>query len=119
MLSGDAFWMHYAYLLQFPPGMHRLVTSFMMTGPQLSVLFDTYFVYTYLFQLEQTKFTRKEDLIWYLMVVGSIIIVGAFSFVPPRVFGGLFPQPPPLAPYPKAQCAPHKSARIVVLPLQL
>lgn len=83
MLSGDAFWMHYAYLLRFPPGLHRLVTSFMMTGPQLSVLFDTYFVYTYLSQLEQTKFTRKEDLIWYLMVVGSIIIVGAFSFVLP------------------------------------
>lgn len=118
MLPGDAFWMHYAYLLKFPPGLHRLVTSFMLTGPQLSVLFDTYFVYTYLSQLEQTKFTRKEDLIWYLMVVGSVIIVGAFSLFS-RASGGLFRQPLLLAPYSKAHCAPHISARIVLLPLQL
>ncbi|KAI0002312.1 Der1-like family-domain-containing protein [Xylariaceae sp. FL0662B] len=76
MLSGNPFVFHYLFLLKFPPEIHRLVTSFLLTGPNLSVLFDTYFVFTYLSQLERnnSKFTRKEDLIWYLMFVGGVII---------------------------------------------
>ena len=78
MLSGKPFYFHWRLLWAFPPGIHRFVTSFLLTGPGLSVLFDTYFVFTYLSQLEKnnSKFTRKEDLIWYLMFVGTIIIVG-------------------------------------------
>ncbi|ORY71513.1 Der1-like family protein [Pseudomassariella vexata] len=77
MVSMEPFLFHYMFLLKFPPGIHRLVTSFLVTGPQLGVIFDTYFLYTYLSQLEKTnsKFTRKEDLIWYLTFVGSFIII--------------------------------------------
>ncbi|KAK7959529.1 uncharacterized protein PG986_004383 [Apiospora aurea] len=76
MLSSSPFYFHWRLLRAFPPGIHRVVTSFLLTGPGLSVLMDTYFVFTYLSQLEKSnsKFTRKEDLIWYLMFVGGIII---------------------------------------------
>jgi len=76
-LSMDPFFFHYMYLFKFPPAIHRLVTSFLLTGPQLSVIFEPYFVYSYLSQLEKgnSKFSRKEDLIWYLMFVGSVIIL--------------------------------------------
>ncbi|KAH8664186.1 Der1-like family protein [Xylariales sp. PMI_506] len=77
MLSGYPFFFDYRFLLGFPPGIHRFVTSFLLTEPQLSVLFDTYFVFTYLSQIEKgnSKFTKKEDLVWYLMFVGTVIIV--------------------------------------------
>jgi Derlin-2/3 len=78
MFSANPFYFHWRLLWAFPPGVHRFVTSFLLTGPKLEVLFDTYFVFTYLSQLEKgnSKFTRKEDLIWYLMFVGTVIIVG-------------------------------------------
>ncbi|KAI1505621.1 Der1-like family-domain-containing protein [Biscogniauxia marginata] len=75
MLSIYGFIFHYSFLLKFPPGIHRFVTSFLITSKDLGVLFDTYFVYTYLSQLEKgnSKFMKKEDLIWYLMFVGGTI----------------------------------------------
>jgi len=77
MLSMYGFVFHYSMLLQFPPAIHRFVTSFLITSKDLGVLMDTYFVYTYLSQLEKgnAKFSRKEDLIWYLMFVSGIIIL--------------------------------------------
>ncbi|RYO96069.1 hypothetical protein DL764_007548 [Monosporascus ibericus] len=76
MISGYPFFFHYSTLLQFPPAVHRLVTSFLITGPNLSVIFESYFIYSYLSQLEKgnSKFSKKEDLIWYLMFVGGVII---------------------------------------------
>ncbi|KAI0599140.1 Der1-like family-domain-containing protein [Biscogniauxia sp. FL1348] len=75
MLSIYGFIFHYSLLLKFPPAIHRFVTSFLITSKDLGVLFDTYFVYTYLSQLERnsSKFMKKEDLIWYLMFVGGTI----------------------------------------------
>ncbi|KAI1856102.1 hypothetical protein JX265_011817 [Neoarthrinium moseri] len=77
MISSGPFWFHYSHLWQLPPALHRLVLPFFLTGPNLGVLFDTYFVFSYLSTLEKSnsKFSRKEDLIWYLMVVGSVIII--------------------------------------------
>ncbi|KAI1340932.1 Der1-like family-domain-containing protein [Xylariaceae sp. FL0016] len=77
ILNIYGFIFHYSFLLKFPPAIHRLVLSFLITSPDLSVLFDTYFVYTYLSQLEKDhpKFRKKEDLIWYLLFVGSIIVL--------------------------------------------
>ncbi|KAI1376591.1 Der1-like family-domain-containing protein [Hypoxylon crocopeplum] len=76
MLSHEPFLFFYPLLLKFPPPLYRLVTTFLLTGPDLSVLFDTYFIFTYLSQLEMnnSKFPRKEDMIWYLMVVTSVIL---------------------------------------------
>ncbi|KAI1458503.1 Der1-like family-domain-containing protein [Annulohypoxylon moriforme] len=74
MISAEPFIFHYSLLFKFPPGLYRLVTSFLLTGSGMSVLFDTYFVFTYLSQLENNpKFQNKEDLIWYLMFVTGII----------------------------------------------
>ncbi|XXH00148.1 hypothetical protein Hte_006490 [Hypoxylon texense] len=77
MISSFPFFFHHSLLFKFPPALYRLVTSFLITGPDFNVLLDTYFVFTYLSQLEvgNSKFTRKEDLIWYLMVVSSVIIL--------------------------------------------
>ncbi|EMR64358.1 putative der1-like family protein [Eutypa lata UCREL1] len=79
MVSMYPFFFHYSFLLQFPPAIHRLFTSFLLTGPGLGVLFETYFVYSYLSQIEKSnpKFSRKEDLLWYLMFVGGVIICNA------------------------------------------
>ncbi|KAI0896083.1 Der1-like family protein [Annulohypoxylon nitens] len=74
MLSAEPFIFHYSLLFKFPPGLYRLVTSFLLTGSGMAVLFDTYFVFTYLSQLENSpKFQSKEDLVWYLMFVTGII----------------------------------------------
>jgi hypothetical protein len=43
MLPGYYVIWHTPYILQFPPQLWRLVTSFLITGKDLSILFDTYF----------------------------------------------------------------------------
>ncbi|KAI2643483.1 Der1-like family protein [Xylaria nigripes] len=77
MLSPYGFVFHYSMLFEFPPAIHRLVTSFLLTSKDLGVLFDTYFVFNYLSQIEKSnaKFSKKEDLIWYLMFVSGVIVL--------------------------------------------
>ncbi|KAI0490417.1 Der1-like family protein [Xylaria cf. heliscus] len=77
MFSMYNFFFHYSMLLKFPPEIHRLVTCFLITSKDLGVLIDTYFVYNYLSQIERNnaKFSKKEDMVWYLMFVGGIIIL--------------------------------------------
>ncbi|KAH7033501.1 centromere/microtubule-binding protein cbf5 [Microdochium trichocladiopsis] len=75
LLPSYHFFFHPSLFFKLLPEVHRVVTSFLLTGPQMAVLFDTYFVFKYLSQLETgSRFSRKEDMIWYLMVVGSVII---------------------------------------------
>ncbi|KAL3957679.1 hypothetical protein ACCO45_008257 [Purpureocillium lilacinum] len=75
------------FLWMFPPQIWRFATAFLITGPNLGLLFDTYFLYSYLSQLEigNPRFPRKEDLIWYLMFVGGTIMtinyLTGFGFV--------------------------------------
>ncbi|UNI18957.1 hypothetical protein JDV02_005186 [Purpureocillium takamizusanense] len=75
------------FLWMFPPQIWRFATAFLITGPKLGLLFDTYFLYSYLSQLEvgHPRFPRKEDLIWYLMFVGGSIMtinyLTGFGFV--------------------------------------
>ncbi|PFH57795.1 hypothetical protein XA68_14559 [Ophiocordyceps unilateralis] len=68
---------HPEFLWRFPPQIWRFFTPFLLTGPELSMLFDTYFVYSYLSQLEagNPRFSRKEDLLWYLTFVGGTIML--------------------------------------------
>lgn len=68
---------HYLEIFKFPPEIWRFVTSFLLTGPKLGIVMDTYFVFQYLSQLETThpKFNRKEDLLWYLVFCGFVIVV--------------------------------------------
>ncbi|ROW06013.1 hypothetical protein VMCG_04658 [Cytospora schulzeri] len=71
------FYFHYLEIFKLPPEIWRFVTSFFLTGPQLGIVMDTYFVFQYVSQLETAhpKFGRKEDLLWYLVFCGFVIIV--------------------------------------------
>lgn len=71
------FYFHYLEIFKFPPEIWRFVTSFLLTGPKLGIVMDTYFIFQYLSQLETThpKFNRKEDLLWYLVFCGLVIVV--------------------------------------------
>ncbi|KZZ96475.1 Derlin [Moelleriella libera RCEF 2490] len=91
ILPAQYFIFHTFYLWRFPPQIWRLVTSFFVTSPGLGLLFDTYFLYSYLSQMEvgNPRFPRKEDLIWYLtFVCGTILVAnhitgfGFMSFLP-------------------------------------
>jgi hypothetical protein len=78
ILPGYLLVYHPYYLWKIPPEVWRIVTAFLITGDGLSMLFDTYFLYQYLSQLElgNTRFPRKEDVLWYLMFVSGTILVG-------------------------------------------
>lgn len=62
----------------------RLVTCYLLTGPGLALLFDPYFLYQYMAMLEtsNSRFSRKVDLVWYLIFVCSTILVSFGPFVP-------------------------------------
>jgi Derlin-2/3 len=68
-------------LLRFPPQIWRLVTSFLLSGPKIGLIIHPMWAYQNLSQLEtgHPKFPRKEDVLYYLMTVGSFIIVGHSS----------------------------------------
>ncbi|KAL2262467.1 hypothetical protein VTK26DRAFT_1198 [Humicola hyalothermophila] len=70
-------------LFRLPPEIWRPVTSFLLSSPQLGIIMDPYFAFQYLSQLEMTnpKFPRKEDVLWYLITVGGMILVGSFRFL--------------------------------------
>ncbi|CAN8096101.1 unnamed protein product [Discula destructiva] len=74
---------HYLEVFKLPPEIWRFVTSFLLTGPKLGIVMDTYFIFQYLSQLETThpKFNRKEDLLWYLIFCGSVIVILAQYFL--------------------------------------
>ncbi|KAK2025004.1 DER1-domain-containing protein [Colletotrichum zoysiae] len=75
----NGYWFYFApdLLFKIPPQIWRIATNFLITGPNLSLLFDPYFLYTYLSALEvgNPRFSRREDLIWYLMFVCTVITV--------------------------------------------
>ncbi|KYK58706.1 hypothetical protein DCS_05723 [Drechmeria coniospora] len=74
------------YLWMIPPQIWRFITSFLITGPKMGLLLDPYFLYSYMSQLEvnNPRFPRKEDMIWYLMFVGgtimTLIYLSGFGF---------------------------------------
>ncbi|KAH6892197.1 Der1-like family-domain-containing protein [Thelonectria olida] len=82
---------HPSYLWSIPPQIWRPVTSFLITGGGLGLLFDSYFLYHYLSQLELShpRFPRKADLLWYLIFVsGTILTINYFADLPFYTFLG-------------------------------
>jgi len=79
-------------IFQLPPQLWRIFTSFLMTGPDLGILFDTYFLYTYGSQLETAspKFSQPGDFFTYvifvcltilglnILITGGVIYTSAF-----------------------------------------
>ncbi|KAK4459785.1 Der1-like family-domain-containing protein [Cladorrhinum samala] len=78
---------HSYFLFKLPPQIWRLVTAYLLSGPQLGIIFDPYFVYQYASMLETAspKFPRKEDFLWYLMFVCTIIVLVSYN-----LFGSAF-----------------------------
>ena len=67
----------YIFTLRMFPQVWRLVTSFLITGPQLGMILDPYFLFTYCSNLETTasRFSQPGDFFVYLMFCAVIILV--------------------------------------------
>jgi Derlin-2/3 len=72
-------WMYFhpSEVFKLFPEPWRLVTSYMLTLPNLSILLDPYFLYSYISQLEvgNARFSRREDLIWYMGFIMMAVLV--------------------------------------------
>ncbi|PBP16959.1 Der1-like family protein [Diplocarpon rosae] len=77
ILNGVYVIFYLPYLWKFPPQIWRLATPFLLTGEKLSILFDTYFLYTYGSKLETAspRFTGPGDFFTYILFV-CLTIVG-------------------------------------------
>ncbi|SZE99837.1 unnamed protein product [Blumeria hordei] len=71
----------------FPPQLWRLVTPFLITGKELGIIFDTYFLYQYGSKLETSspKFSQPGDFATYILFVSSVI-VGLNMFIDGFIF---------------------------------
>jgi hypothetical protein len=78
VLAGDFFSYDFGHLMQIPPQIWRPVTCFLITFPNLGILFDTFHMYMYMSQLEKghPRLSRREDLVWYLTFICGTILVG-------------------------------------------
>lgn len=91
LLPGYYVIFHTFYIFKFPPELWRLATSFLLTGANLGLIFDTYFLFRYLSELEisNPRFPRREDLVWYLICVSVGILVSRLAcsrIVPSSIF---------------------------------
>jgi len=67
--------------MKMPPQLWRLATSFLITGKDLGIIFDTYFLYTYGSKLETAspRFSRPGDFFMYLVFIcGTILGLNTF-----------------------------------------
>lgn len=83
-------WLYFSndFVYTFLSQIWRVWTNYLFTQPQLGLLFDTYFLYTYIRALEvdNPRFSKREDVIWYLIFVSGVTTF-LCSFVYP---GGMF-----------------------------
>lgn len=69
---------YFPFVFKLPiPEVWRVASSFMITGPQLGILMDPYFLFTYASQLEtgSPRFTQPGDFFTYIVFVCTIILV--------------------------------------------
>ncbi|XMA16006.1 hypothetical protein WAI453_008797 [Rhynchosporium graminicola] len=78
MLSFGYVLFTFAQLMKFPPYIWTPITSFLITGAQIGIVIDTYFLYTYSSQLEMgnPRLSGTGDYFMYLVFVCSVILVG-------------------------------------------
>lgn len=115
LLSGRFLYFHPSVVFKLYPEPWRLLTTFTLTLPKLSILMDPYFLYSYISQLEvgNARFSRREDLIWYMSFIGLAVLVrillarDALFLILCHFFPCAFLS------FSSAHCAPLKSARIV------
>jgi Derlin-2/3 len=78
---------------KFPPQIWRLVTSFLLTGPQLGMIFDPFMLWNYGSGLEKDspRFTRKGDFFVFVAFVALVILVShEASYAPVMIVVILF-----------------------------
>ncbi|CZT06380.1 related to F-LANa protein [Rhynchosporium agropyri] len=82
MLSFGYVLFTFAQLMKFPPYIWTPITSFLITGAQIGIVIDTYFLYTYSSQLEMgnPRLSGTGDYFMYLVFVCSVIL-GLNAFV--------------------------------------
>lgn len=70
------FYLPYIYG-KFPPQIWRTVTSFWLTGPQMGLLFDPFFLWTYgsALEIDSPRFARKGDFFVYTAFLHVMILV--------------------------------------------
>ena len=110
LLSGYHVIFHVFYIWKFPPELWRIPSSFLLTGKGLGLLFDTYFLYKYLSELEiaNRRFPRKEDLIWYLFCVSAGILVSFSRLLRVSLFTCILaPHSPARRSYTPSYICPH------------
>jgi len=74
--------------LKLPPEIWRLATCFMLTGPQLGILLDPFFLYTYGSRLEtgSPRFSQPGDFFVYIVFVCLTIMGLNLAFTGSMVF---------------------------------
>ncbi|KAJ5081384.1 hypothetical protein NUU61_009648 [Penicillium alfredii] len=75
-------------LLKLPPQIWRLASPFLLTGPQISFIFDLYFMYHYGTALETSspRFSRPGDFLTYVVFVASTILLTAGCYLGGVIF---------------------------------
>ncbi|KAL2038532.1 hypothetical protein N7G274_008871 [Stereocaulon virgatum] len=76
-------------IFKFPlPEIWRFFSCFWLTGPQLSILFDTYFLWTYSSALEKGsgRFSHPGDFFVYIIFLGLVIVATAGGILGGMVF---------------------------------
>ena len=89
------------HIFTFPPEIWRCFTAFLITGPQLAIIFDPYFgefpfidlwlfigllfclvwMYGVALERDSTRFTGAGDFFTYILFVGTFIIVSPCNFL--------------------------------------
>ncbi|CZT41653.1 related to F-LANa protein [Rhynchosporium secalis] len=84
VLNYSLFFLSLSRLIQLPPEIWRLVTSLLITGGGLSLLFDVYFLFVYGCKLEiaSPRFSQRADYATYLgFVCGTILTLNLIPTV--------------------------------------
>ncbi|KUJ18898.1 uncharacterized protein LY89DRAFT_706486 [Mollisia scopiformis] len=73
----DRFVLSLPSLTQLPPELWRVKTCLLITGPNLGIFFDTYFLYVYGAKLEKgpLRFSQRADFVTYISFNGGIIVI--------------------------------------------
>lgn len=73
------------FTLKALPEIWRLVTPFLITGPQLGLILDPYLLYTYgsQLELESSRFSQPGDFFTYIAFVCTTILVSHIVHSPP------------------------------------
>lgn len=73
------FFKDYVFTISQMPQLWRILSAFFITGPQLGLIMDPFFLYHYSSQLEigSPRFSRSGAYAFYLMFVSTIILVSS------------------------------------------